>query len=192
MTTYDRSIRQAIHSTLRRICGPIGGARCRAGGDAPLHIDDPAALACIGASSRRRNAAPAQRKRRVATLAAAVIILGTLIAPSQPTRAQDDAPPPISATASTTLYLPAMARNWHAWFDDAELDEAIRRAGYDVETASMHIVCTLDPSSVVPYLIRYSSCEQYLIGTTPTEGTGHFIWYVRMGDGIVTGLEVGQ
>jgi len=192
MITYDRSIRQAIHSTLRHLCGPISGARRRAGIDAPLYPDNPAALAQLGASCRRRNPAPASRKRRLAALAAAVIILGALIAPSQPAQAQDDAPPPISATSSATLYLPAMARNWHAWFDDAELDEAIRRAGYDVETASMHIVCTLDPSSVVPYLIRYNSCEQYLIGTTPTEGTGHFLWYVRLGDGIVTGLEVGQ
>lgn len=192
MLTYDRSIRTLLHSTLRQFCGCAGEAALRAGGDTPPQSRDKADLALIGGARRCGTRPPAQRKRRLAGLAAAVIILGTLIAPSQPAQAQDDANPPISATSSSTLYLPAMARNWHAWFDDAELDEAIRRAGYDVETASMHIVCTLDPSSVVPYLIRYSSCEQYLIGTTPTEGTGHFIWYVRMGDGIVTGLEVGQ
>lgn len=192
MTTYDRSIRQTIHSTLRRICGPIGGARCRAGGDAPLHIDDPADLAQLGASCRRRNPAPASRKRRLVALAGIALALGALIAPLQPAQAQDDAPPPISATASTALYLPAMARNWHAWFDDAELDEAIRRAGYDVETASMHIVCTLDPSSVVPYLMRYTACEQYYVDGQPTEGTSHYIWYVRLGDDLVHGLEVGR
>lgn len=192
MITYDRNIRQTIHSTLRRFCGPVDGARRRAGSHPTLHIDDAPALACLGASCRRRDPAPASRKRRLACVAAALVILGALIAPSVPVAAQDGANPPISATASRTLYLPSVARLWHAWFDDAELDAAMIAAGYDVDEASMHTVCTLDPSSVVPYLIRYSSCEQYLIGTTPTEGTGHFIWYVRMGDGIVTGLEVGQ
>lgn len=100
--------------------------------------------------------------------------------------------PPISATASSTLYLPQMARNWHAWFNDSELDAAMIAAGYDVEIASMHTVCTLDPSAVPPILMRYTSCEQYLIGTTPTEGTSHYVWYVRLGDGLVHGLEVGQ
>ena len=108
-----------------------------------------------------------------------------------PVAAQDGANPPISGTASSTLYLPTVARLWHAWFDDAELDAAMIAAGYDVDEASQHTVCTLDPSAVPPYLIRYSSCEQYLIGTTPTEGTGHYIWYVRLGDGLVHGLEVG-
>ena len=108
-----------------------------------------------------------------------------------PVAAQDGATPPISAATASTLYLPSVARLWHAWFGDSELDEAIRRAGYDPATADQHIVCTLDPSAVPPYLLRYSSCEQYLIGTTPTEGTGHYIWYVRLGDGLVHGLEVG-
>ena len=85
-----------------------------------------------------------------------------------------------------------MARNWHAWFDDAELSDAMRRAGYDPAVVDMHTVCTLDPTAVPPYLLRYTACEQYLIGTTPTEGSDHFIWYVRLGDGIVHGLEVGQ
>ncbi len=100
--------------------------------------------------------------------------------------------PPISSTASTTLYLPQMARNWHAWYTDAELDAAMIAAGYDVQTASMHTVCTLDPSAVPPILMRYTSCEQYLIGDQPTEGSAHYIWYVRLGDGLVHGLEVGQ
>ncbi len=99
--------------------------------------------------------------------------------------------PPISSTASSTLYLPQMARNWHAWFTDAELDAAMLAAGYDVQTASMHTVCYLDPSAVPPILLRYTSCEQYLIGDQPTEGTAHYIWYVRLGDNIVHGLEVG-
>lgn len=191
MITYDRTIRQTIYSTLRRFCGPIDGARRRAGTDATLHIDDAAALACIGAGCRRRNPPAPQRKRRLACVAGIAVALGALIAPSVPVAAQDGANPPISAATGATLYLPAMARNWHAWFDDAELDDAIRRAGYDPATADQHIVCTLDPSAVPPYLIRYSSCEQYLIGATPTEGTGHYIWYVRLGDGLVHGLEVG-
>jgi len=129
-------------------------------------------------------------------VAATLIILAVLY--SLPAAAQCDPScsqipePPISATASSTLYLPQMARNWHAWFTDSELDAAMLAAGYDVQTASMHTVCTLDPSAVPPYLLRYTSCEQYLVGTTPTEGTSHYIWYVRLGDGLVHGLEVGQ
>lgn len=99
--------------------------------------------------------------------------------------------PPISATASSTLFLPAVAANWHAWFTDSELDAAMRRAGYDPAVANQHTVCYLDPSAVPPILLRYTSCEQYLIGDQPTEGTAHYIWYVRLGDNIVHGLEVG-
>ena len=192
MITYDRTIRQAIHSALRRICGPISGARCRAGIDATGHVDDETAVTCIGSGRRGRNPALASRKRRLAGLAIAAIVLAALIAPSQPAQAQDGATPPISATASTTLYLPSMARNWHAWFDDAELTDAMRRAGYDPATASMHTVCTLDPTAVPPYLMRYTACEQYWLDGQPTEGTGRFVWYIRMGSGVVTGVEVGQ
>lgn len=129
-------------------------------------------------------------------LAATLIILAVLY--SLPAAAQCDPScsqipePPISATASSTLFLPAVAANWHAWFTDSELDAAMRRAGYDPAVADQHTVCTIDPSAVPPYLIRYSSCEQYLIGDTTTEGTAHYIWYVRLGDNIVHGLEVGQ
>src|SRR5690606_12132717 len=66
--------------------------------------------------------------------------------------------PPITGTASSTLYLPAVARNWHAWFTDSELDAAMVAAGYDVQTASMHTNCLLDVTAVPPYLIRYTSC----------------------------------
>ena len=130
-------------------------------------------------------------------VAAIIIIMAALlwILPAQAQcepSCRDIPEPPISSTASSTLYLPALARNWHAWFTDSELDATMIAAGYDVQTASMHTVCTLDPSAVPPYLIRYSSCEQYLIGDQPTEGTGHYIWYVRLGDGLVHGLEVGQ
>ena len=191
MITYDRSIRTLLHATLRRICGPVGCARCRARIDAPLHVDDETAVTCIGSGRRQRNPAPASRKRRLAGIAAVAVVLAALIAPSRPAQAQDDANPPISATASATLYLPAMARNWHAWYTDAELTDAMRRAGYDPTVVDMHTVCTLDPTAVPPYLMRYTACEQYWLDGQPTEGTGHFIWYVRMGDGIVHGVEVG-
>lgn len=131
-------------------------------------------------------------------IVAAILVIMAALLWILPAGAQCDAAcsaqpePPISSTASTSLYLPAVASNWHAWFDDAELDEAMRRAGYDPAVASMRTNCYLDPSAVPPYLLRYTSCEQYLIGTTPTEGTGHFVWYVRLGDGLVHGLEVGQ
>jgi len=128
-------------------------------------------------------------------LAATLIILAVLY--SLPAAAQCDPScsqipePPISATASSTLFLPAVAANWHAWFTDSELDAAMRRAGYDPAVANQHTVCYLDPSAVPPILLRYTSCEQYLIGDQPTEGTAHYIWYVRLGDNIVHGLEVG-
>jgi hypothetical protein len=68
----------------------------------------------------------------------------------------------------------------------------MRRAGYDPAVANQHIVCILDPTAVPPYLMRYTSCEQYLVDGQPTEGTGRFVWYIRMGSGVVTGVEVGQ
>ena len=129
---------------------------------------------------------------------AAIIIIMAALLWILPAQAQCDAScsaqpePPISATASSTLYLPALLNGWHAWYTETELDAAMRRTGYDPATASMHTVCTLDPTAVPPYLLRYTSCEQYLVGDQPTEGTAHFIWYVRLGDGIVHGLEVGQ
>ena len=100
--------------------------------------------------------------------------------------------PPITSTASTTLYLPAVARNWHAWFTDSELDAAMIDAGYDPAVVGQHTVCLLDPTAVPPYLIRYSSCSQHFVNGVATEGTDHYIWYIRMSDGAVTGLEVGQ
>ena len=99
--------------------------------------------------------------------------------------------PPISSATSSTLYLPAMLNGWHAWFDDAELDAAMRTAGYDPAVASMHTNCYLDPSSTPPAVIRYTSCDQYYVRGVPTEGTSNYIWYLRMGNGVVTGLEVG-
>ncbi len=135
-------------------------------------------------------------RHTVFILAATAVILAVLYA--LPAAAQCDPAcsqvpePPISSAASSTIYLPAVAANWHAWYTDAELDAAMIAAGYDPATASMHTVCILDPTAVPPYLLRYTSCEQYLVGNQPTEGTDHFVWYLRMGNGIVTGLEVGQ
>ena len=124
-------------------------------------------------------------------IVAAIIIVG-LILLALPARAQDTAEPPVTGTASSTLYLPSVARNWHAWFTDSELDAAMVAAGYDVPTASMHTNCLLDVTAVPPYLMRYTSCKQYWVNGVATEGTDHYIWYIRMSDGAVTGLEVGQ
>ena len=129
-------------------------------------------------------------KHTLFILAATLLILAVLFA--LPAQAQDTAEPPITGTASSTLYLPAVQRNWHAWFTDSELEAAMIAAGYDVQTASMHTNCLPDVTAVPPYLMRYTSCEQFLVGNQPTEGTDHYIWYLRMGNGIVTGLEVGQ
>jgi len=131
-------------------------------------------------------------------ITAAILIIMAVLLWILPAQAQCDPScrdipePPISSATSSTLYLPAMAKNWHAWFTDSELDAAMIAGGYDVQTASMHTNCLLDPTSVVPYLIRYVSCNQYWVNGVATEGTDHYIWYIRMSDGIVTGLEVGQ
>ncbi len=129
-------------------------------------------------------------KHTLVILAATLLILAVLF--SLPARAQDTAEPPITGAASSTLYLPAVQRNWHAWYTDAELDAAMIAAGYDVPTASMHTNCILDVTAVPPYLMRYTSCNQYYVRGVATEGTDHYIWYIRMSDGAVTGVEVGQ
>ena len=114
----------------------------------------------------------------------ALVILAALW--FMPAKAQD-----IGGATSSALYLPSIERNFVLWFTDAELDAAMERDGYDVETASMHTVCTLDASATPPHDIRYSSCEQYYIDGVPTEGTGHFIWWLRLNDGQVHSVEVG-
>ena len=129
-------------------------------------------------------------------IVAAILIIMAVLLWILPAQAQcepscrDVPEPPITSTASTAIYLPAVARNWHAWYTDSELDAAMIASGYDVPTASMHTVCMLDPTAVPPYLIRYISCEQYWVNGVATEGTGHYIWYIRMSDGVVAGLEV--
>lgn len=131
-------------------------------------------------------------------LAAAALLLAILLLWPSPVAAQCDPScrdvpePPITSTTSTTLYLPAMALNWHAWFDEDELNDAMRRSGYDPITAGMHNNCLLDVTAVPPYLMRYTSCNQYYVRGVATEGTDHYIWYVRLGDNVVHGLEVGS
>jgi len=134
MITYDRSIRQTIHTT--------------------LHAHDAAALAQLGASCRRRDPAPTSRKRRLACVAGIAVALGALIAPSVPVAAQD------GATAAAFVYLPAVGEIDRQWFTDAELDATMRRAGYDPEVVSMHTWCELDAAAQPPVLILYANCTQ--------------------------------
>lgn len=103
-----------------------------------------------------------------------------------PARAQD-----IGGAKSSSLYLPAVSWTFPTWFTDAELSQAQSDAGYDVATAQMHTVCTLDASATPPQDVRYSSCEQYYVDGAPTEGTQHYIWWLRLNDGKVHGVEVG-
>lgn len=116
-------------------------------------------------------------------LLAAAALLALLLA--LPAAAQD------SSATSSTLYLPAVARNFAMWFTGTELEAAQAAAGYDVTEASMHTVCVLDPSSTPPDDLRYSSCEQYWVDGVATEGTGHYIWWLRLNDGLLHGLEIG-
>ena len=114
---------------------------------------------------------------------AAIILLVLAVMPA---RAQD-----IGGAASSTLYLPQIAWTFPSWFTDAELSQAQSDAGYDVATAQMHTVCTLDASATPPHDVRYSSCEQFYVDGAPTEGTSHYIWWLRLNDGRVHGVEVG-
>ena len=114
---------------------------------------------------------------------AAIILLVLAVMPA---RAQD-----IGGAASSSLYLPQIERNFVSWFTPDELAQAQRDAGYDVATAQMHTVCTLDASATPPHDVRYSSCEQYYVDGQATEGTSHYIWWLRMSNGVVTGVEVG-
>lgn len=118
-----------------------------------------------------------------AIICAAIILLVLAVMPAQ---AQD-----IGGATSSSLYLPSIERNFALWFTDQELSDAMWRTGYNPDVAGQHTVCYLDPSSVLPDDLRWSSCEQYYVDGVATEGTGHMIWYVRLGDGIVHGLEVG-
>lgn len=124
----------------------------------------------------------------------AVVIL--LVLAALPAQAQCDAgcaapEPPIASTQSDTLYLAQIAWTFPMWFTDAELTYAMMRDGYDPDVASMHTNCYLDASATPPHDIRYSSCEQYYVDGVPTEGTQHYIWWLRMNDGNVHGVEVG-
>ena len=116
---------------------------------------------------------------------AAIILLVLAVMPAQ---AQDA--PPVAGATSDSLYLPQIAWRFPMWFTDAELQQAQRDAGYGIE-AQMHTVCTLDASATPPDDLRYSSCEQYYVDGQPTEGTQHYIWWLRLNDGKVHGVEVG-
>ena len=119
-----------------------------------------------------------------AAVAMTVIVAAVLLV--MPARAQE-----LGGSQSDSLYLPAVSWTFPMWFTDAELAQAQSDAGYDIDTAQMHTVCTLDASATPPHDLRYSSCEQYYVDGQPTEGTSHYIWWLRLNDGILHGVEVG-
>ena len=114
----------------------------------------------------------------------AAIILAVLLA--LPVHAQD-----IGGATSDSLYLAQISWRFPMWFTPDELEQAQRDAGYNVTVASMHTACTLDASATPPHDLRYSSCEQYYVDGQPTEGTSPYIWWLRLNDGKVHGVEVG-
>jgi len=121
----------------------------------------------------------------VVTIIVSAIILVVLMI--QPAQAQD-----IGGATSDSLYLPAVSWTFPMWFTDQELTDAMIRDGYDPNVAGQHVNCFLDPSSTPPDDLRWSSCEQYYInGIGATEGTSHYIWWLRLNDGRVHGVEVG-
>ena len=115
----------------------------------------------------------------------AIVIIASMML-VMPARAQD-----IGGSQSDSLYLAQIAWRFPMWFTPEELEQAQRDAGYNVTVASMHTVCTLDASATPPHDLRYSSCEQYYVDGQPTEGTSHYIWWLRLNDGRVHGVEVG-
>lgn len=179
MSTYDRSIRQTLRTALRRICGQRD----------PEPEPPERTAVILNASSRRRNRPATCNGKRAAVYA--LLLAALLLAPAMPAAAQDA--PPTTGAASHSLYLPAIVWTFPSWFTPAELEQAQAAAGYDVEEASMHTNCYLDPSATPPDDLRFSSCEQYLIGNEPTEGQypPHYIWYLRLNDGKVHAIEVG-
>lgn len=124
-----------------------------------------------------------RKQHTTAAIIFAVIIL--LVLAVMPVQAQD-----IGGATSDSLYLAQISWRFPMWFTDAELQQAQRDAGYGIE-AQMHTVCYLDASATPPDDLRYSSCEQYWVDGVATEGTQHYIWWLRMGNGVVTGVEVG-
>jgi len=156
------------------------------------------ALAAVGITNRRNRQRTAVHVSAHDVFIVAVVVIVASVLLVMPAQAQCDADcgnvpePPVAATQSDTLYLPAVSWHFPSWFTDAELTDAMRRDGYDPEVAQMHTVCTLDASATLPHDIRYSSCEQYFIlGIGPTEGTQHYIWWLRLNDGQVHSVEVG-
>lgn len=116
---------------------------------------------------------------------ALVILLVLAVMPAQ---AQDIG----GAVQSDALYLPQIAWTFPMWFTIDELSQAQADAGYDVDEAQMHTNCTLDVTAVPPYLYRFSECKQYFIlGVGPTEGTDHYILWLKLNDGKVHSIEVG-
>lgn len=93
-----------------------------------------------------------------------------MIAPFRFAQAQD------GATAGAFIYLPAVVTG-RAWFTPAELEAAQAANGFDPEEAAMHTNCRLDPSSQPPALIRYLSCNQYLVDGQATEEAGTPLWF---------------
>lgn len=134
--------------------------------------------------NRRRHVVVTARTHDYAV--AVMVAVAILVLLYMPVGAQNT-----GGATSNTLYMPEIAWRFPSWFTDAELTEAMERDGYDPDVASMHTNCYLDASATPPHDIRYSSCEQYYVDGVPTEGTQHYIWWLRMGNGIVTGVEVG-
>lgn len=145
------------------------------------------AMAAVGVTNRhnRRIRSTVSASAHDVFIAVVIVIVGAVLL-WLPARAQD-----IGGATSDTLYLPAVSWTFPSWFTDAELSQAQSDAGYDVDTAQMHTVCTLDASATPPHDVRYSSCEQYYVDGVPTEGTSHFIWWLRLNDGQVHSVEVG-
>lgn len=145
------------------------------------------AMAAVGVTNRynRRIRSTVSASAHDVFVVVVIVVVGAVLL-WLPARAQD-----IGGATSDTLYLPSIERNFVSWFTDAELQQAQRDAGYDVDTAQMHTVCTLDATATPPHDVRYSSCEQYWVDGQATEGTSHYIWWLKFSDGILHGVEVG-
>ena len=66
----------------------------------------------------------------------------------------------------------------------------MRTAGYDPAVASMHTNCYLDRQHAAGRHPLHQLRTILRPGVPHRGGTSNYIWYLRMGNGVVTGLEV--
>lgn len=121
------------------------------------------------------------------TLALAVMLATVLWA--LPVGAQcgcEGEPVPEPVAPAFSLYMP-LAATPAEWFDQAELEDAQRRHGFDPAVVGAHTWCELDESALPPAVIRYAHCFQNWV-EGPTDGSPSVYYWRAQSSGRVTAL----